>query len=371
MNVHPGESWEETVQAVRTHIPAVKRGLCPDAPFGVGLRLSARACKQGAGREHELRQALNEVGAYAFTVNAFPYGAFHHTRVKENVYLPDWSDPERVEYTLNAANILAAVLPEGMEGSVSTVPLGYKYEPRLPRGRHQRAKFKEHLLETATGLENIHQQTGKLIHLGLEPEPDCILETTEETMSFFRDLFQHPQGAMICTYIGVCLDTCHVALQFEDPAWALRRYQSENIRISKIQLSAALEVPADQVCPDDLNPFDDGVYFHQVTSSSGSRWRDLPQWRSAPDPEAGLLRIHCHVPLDWPGSSSLRSTRHTLGPEFCEQVRQLDSPHLEVETYTFGVLPPSLSRQKSVAENMTDECAWALDYISSLNPADS
>jgi hypothetical protein len=364
MNVHPGETWEDLILAVRTHLPDVKQQLSPDAPLGAGLRLSGLACDTCNGREHELREALDAVGAYAFTVNAFPYGAFHRTRVKEQVYLPDWSDPKRVDYTLKAAGILAAVLPAGMEGSVSTVPLGYKDE-------HRTSMFVPHLVEVARGLERIYDTTGKRIHVGLEPEPDCILETTGETVTFFHQLFRHPEEALLRRAIGVCLDTCHVALQFEDPATALNRYRSEGILISKLQLSAALEVEADRVRTEDLTSFDDGVYLHQVTSSSGKRWRDLPDWRSSPDSGAGTLRIHCHVPLDWQGDSRFPSTRHTLTPEFWKTVNQLQQPHLEVETYTFDVLPDDVRRQKNVTRSMADECMWVLNTISDLNAQES
>lgn len=365
MNIHPGESWEDVLHAVRTHLPAVKSILCPDQPMGVGLRLSAQACEASVGREQDLRDALQKVGAYAFTVNAFPYGAFHATRVKEKVYLPDWSNPARVTYTLQAAHLLSHLLPEGMEGSVSTVPLGYKYG-RQETGDNRRV-FQEHLLETAKGLERIYDTTGRRIHVGLEPEPDCLLETTDETVDFFKGLFLHPEEELLRTFIGVCVDTCHVAMQFEDPATALNRYLEEGIRVSKVQISAALEGNAEDLGTNDLAVFNDGVYLHQVTSSSGKRWRDLPDWLAVPDPKAGQLRVHCHVPLDWQGDGSLRSTRHTLGSEFVTRLGNLENPHLEVETYTFDVLPPHVQRRKSITQSIADECAWALNTISDLN----
>ena len=365
MNVHPGETWEEVLQAIRIHLPRVKAEVSPRTPFGVGLRLSGRACETGRGREQELQNALDEVGAYAFTVNAFPHGAFHDTRVKETVYLPDWSEKDRIRYTLSAAEILAGVLPPGISGSVSTVPLGYKY--RTGKESDQTPAWISTLTETVKGLRELEDRTGKYIHLGLEPEPDCILETTEETVSFFHQLFDLPEAPLFRKYLGVCLDTCHVALQFEDPAESLRTYRKEGIRVSKIQLSAALEVEASDARPEILHPFDDGVYFHQTTSSSGNRWRDLPDWMKTPDPTAGTLRVHCHVPLDWAGGSPLRSTRHTLHSTFWQEIAQIEAPHVEVETYTFGVLPPEVQRYKSVEKSISDECQWVLSHISNLN----
>jgi len=369
MNVHPGESWDDVVNAVRTYLPESKAALSPHHPLGVGLRISNEACESSPGREQELRDALSEVGAYAFTVNAFPFGAFHHTRVKEKVYQPDWSDPARVTYTLNVARLLAALLPEGVSGSISTVPLGYKYG-RKETGDRKR-DFEEHLLHTAKGLKQIYDTTGKRIHVGLEPEPDCLLETTNETVDFFRHLFQHPEAELLQTYIGVCLDTCHAAMQVEDPAICIKRYLDENILISKIQLSAALEVSSSEITPQDLHPFDDGVYFHQITSASGKRWRDLPDWLTHPDFEAGDLRIHCHVPLDWSGNGKIRSTRHTLTEPFWKILNQLPDPHLEIETYTFDILPSEVQRSKTLGQSIIDEYAWVLNHISDLNVEES
>ena len=363
LNVHPGETWAESLQAIRTHVPGVKQRCSPDQPFGLGLRISGKASEEG--QIPDLQQTLDETGTYAFTVNAFPHGAFHDTRVKETVYLPDWTDPRRKDYTLQVARLLAGVLAEGMEGSISTVPIGYRFGAALDLDL-----VRQHLRDTALGLEQIQDSTGKRIHLGLEPEPDCLLETTEETVSFLQSLYDSDPGGASERRIGVCVDTCHVALQFEDPAWALRRYQEAGILISKIQLSAALELETDNLTPELLRPFNDGVYFHQVTSSSGKRWRDLPDLLASPDPEAGTLRIHCHVPLDWEGQT-LTSTRHTLSDAFWQEIRDLKAPHLEVETYTFDVLPEEVRSGKSVEENMADECLWARKYISGLKEVDS
>ena len=124
-NVHPGESWPEVRENLRQHVVEVKQQVCPDAPFGVGLRLSAAAAGELEGRTGEiaeLRAFLDGEGLYVFTINGFPYGPFHGTAVKEQVYQPDWRQDERIAYSDRLARILAALLPDGCDGSISTVP---------------------------------------------------------------------------------------------------------------------------------------------------------------------------------------------------------------------------------------------------------
>jgi len=243
------------------------------------------------------------------------------------------------------------------------VPLGYKFRPDASP-RHLEA-CTAHLAAVAAKLARLEADTGRLLHLGLEPEPDCVLETTDETIEYFYEhLFRGPEvdEQLVRRHIGVCVDTCHAAVQFEDPAAVLRKYMEASILVSKVQISAALECVAD-VPIERLAPFDDGVYLHQVKTASGDARRDLPAWTHAPDPNAGTLRIHAHVPLHWPGDGPLRSTRHTLTPGFWNALADSECPHLEVETYTFDVLPDDLRQDRDVADDMILECRWALDRM--------
>lgn len=363
LNIHPGESLEDIRQVLRTQIPEIKQALCPDAPFGLGLRIARQASLDltRSGQLDGFKQDLELAGCYAYTINGFPYGAFHHTRVKENVYLPDWSSPDRVSYTCDLFDQLTSLLPDGVDGSISTVPLGYKYKP----SPSEYETYITHLRSVARNLGRIEEETGTELHLGLEPEPDCLLETTDETLAFFERLYEASgkDEPLVRRHIGVCMDTCHAAMQFEDPEESLQRLRKAGIRLSKVQISAALECDAEILHPESLRDFDDGVYLHQVKSSSGRSWRDLPEWFASPDPDAGRLRIHAHVPLHWKGTDELRSTRHTLTPGFWQALRESDCRHLEVETYTFNVLPESIRAGNSIARDMISECRWALERV--------
>ncbi len=139
-NIHRGESWEETFHSLKQDTMAVKQQVAPDEPYAIGLRLGAAAAKQLSQGSHlrDFRHWMDQNNCYVFTINGFPYGTFHGTRVKEDVYRPDWTSQERLDYTNLLFDLLVEMLPEGVEGSVSTVPVSYKgfdlYGPSPGRG---------------------------------------------------------------------------------------------------------------------------------------------------------------------------------------------------------------------------------------------
>jgi hypothetical protein len=227
-NIHAGETWDEIRRSLDAHVPPIKARLSPDAPFGLGLRLSGMAAAElvEAGALERFRAQLDALGAYVFTINAFPYGPFHGVRVKEQVYQPDWRTPERRSFTAQAGAILGALLPEGGYGSISTVPGAFKPVAREPGAV---ARMTERLLQSAADLVGLERSTGRTVALALEPEPCCFLETVEETIAFFQDhLFARDAiarfGALIGLapasaeaalrrHLGVCYDVCHGAVE--------------------------------------------------------------------------------------------------------------------------------------------------------------
>jgi len=356
LNIHPGETWAENFAAIQEKALAVKARLSPDKPFGLGLRLSSRAAESLAAghRRYDVRKFFDDHGLYAFTINGFPYGQFHDTRVKQNVYAPDWQTAERRDYTNLLADILADFLPDGISGSISTVPGSFK--PWIT-GEDNARGMTDNLLACDRHLAEIREETGKNIYLALEPEPGCFLETTDETIAFFRERLGSSQQ------LGVCFDTCHAAVQFEDVTAALKKYVTAGVRVAKIQLSAALETGSDA---ETLKPFCDPVYLHQATerTTDGSlrRWSDLPEAllelerRPRAEP-GGILRVHFHVPL-FAGSS----TATELTPGFFALVKSGITSHLEIETYTFSVLPAPL-RSREMIESIVREYEWVLARI--------
>jgi len=367
LNVHPGESWAENFAAIREKAVAVRDLVAPGQPFGLGLRLSRQAASElSKPAQHEQARAFFTANnLYAFTINGFPFGRFHDRRVKEQVYAPDWRSDERLDYTIALAEILAELLPEGLDGSISTVPGSYK--PWIKTEADVRA-MGDRLIACAQRLAQIKSETGKEIHLGLEPEPSCFLETTGETIEFFDEVLFRRAGAdaeLVRKHIGVCFDTCHVALQFEDLCESFERYRAAGIRISKVQLSKALAATPGPDALRELSAFDEPVYLHQVKarSANGSirSWEDLGT--ALPDLEksdASEVRVHFHVPLFFNGSGPLGATE--IDRDFLHKLNGEPSLHLEIETYTWSVLPEEI-RLPSVVESVAREYRWMLERL--------
>ena len=124
----------------------------------------------------EFRRFLDEQGLYVALINGFPHGSFHRTPVKAEVYAPDWRDDERVRYTLDLVNILERLLPRDMDGGISTAPLSYK--PWVAEGDSR--PFVRNVVQVVAAMARSKQHTGATLHLDIEPEPDCVLETSDE-----------------------------------------------------------------------------------------------------------------------------------------------------------------------------------------------
>ncbi|MBM4144241.1 MAG: TIM barrel protein [Lentisphaerae bacterium] len=370
LNVHPGESWDANLRAIRTHALRVRDLVGAPGPFGLGLRLSRAAVEELHGPAHteQFRAFLAEHDLYVFTVNGFPYGAFHGAAVKQRVYAPDWGAPERLEYTTLLAETMAALLPEGVPGSISTVPGSYG---AWARGAEEADRIVRNLAECARRLRRIEAQTGRRVMLALEPEPDCLFETTAGTVAFFNGtLARHPamreQGEAWRRHVGVCLDACHLSVQFEDPAASLLELTRGGIAVPKVHVSAALRAGTGAETARALRPFAEGVYLHQtrLRGADGTvrRWTDLTA--EALDAVAreqdGEARVHVHVPLYFREAGALRSTSEDLSAGFFEAVRDAAVPHLEIETYTFNVLPPPLGG-RPVEESIAGEYRWVLE----------
>jgi sugar phosphate isomerase/epimerase len=379
-NIHPGETFAEVRRNVDGLVTAVGREVSGGRPFGVGLRLSARAAEELAQGDgvRAYRAELAARGLYVFTINGFPYGEFHSGRVKEKVYLPDWLDDARLMYTNRLAAILADLLPDepGLEGSVSTSPGAFK--PKIG-GAGDVASMADRMLRHAAFLHRLRETTGKVISLAIEPEPACMLETVDETVAFFQQhLFSaaasrrmadlagiSPSEAerAITRHIGVCFDACHMAVEFEEPDAALNRLDRAGIRIGKVQISAGLEL---ERLSDALRAFDDGVYLHQVVRQSHeglTRYVDLPEAFAAGEPPSpGLYRVHFHVPLFREELGPFRGTQRYLSRVLGILRDRPISSHLEVETYTWSVLPEEF-RREGIVDSVARELRWVMEQM--------
>lgn len=380
LNVHPGESVQEVEEAVLGKAAAVfaevenLSGI--SGPFGLGLWLSAKAAKAlgDSGRLEEFSDRLAEAGLYTFTLNGFPYGRFHGTRVKEAVYRPDWREARRLEYTRRLAQMLAFLLPGGIEGSISTLPVAY----RQWADKRSVEAATRNLAEAAAALSHIEETTGKEISLALEPEPDCFLESADDVVGYFTGTLLPKGQRYLCKHygicrpdaedvlrrhLGVCLDAVHAAVIFENPVEAIRRLAENEIRVCKVHLGAALKVNADGRDPREaLRAFQDDVYLHQVRIRTGdgmSGFSDLPDALAAAAP-AGEWRVHYHAPLAWAAGEGVATTSGVVGDEFFRAALSAGVRHFEVETYTLSVFPDQYASRENI---LARDVVWAAERL--------
>lgn len=380
-NIHAAEAWEDAFASLREHLPNIKASVSPDRPFGVGLRLAASASRtlENPAEMDRFRAFLDEAGCYVFTINGFPYGTFHGQRVKEGAYLPDWSEPDRLSYTNTLADQLATLLPNHMDGSVSTVPGTFKAWVDGNRV----AAITDNLIAHAAHLVTLRERTGKTVTLALEPEPACFLETVAETVAYFEThlfgdaaatrlseqtgLSKLDAEAALRRHLGVCYDVCHAAVEFEDPADSIAALRGAGIGIFKLQLSAALRIAEIAAgTADHLRSFDEPVYLHQTIQERNgtiTRFTDLPDALAAIGIAQGSeWRIHYHVPIFLDRMRDFDTTQAFLRDILALHAKQPISEHLEVETYTWDVLPDQY-RGIPVADAIARELNWVKDQL--------
>ena len=361
-NVHPARSPQEVFDGLRDFTVPAQRDF--GGPVAAGLWLGHSVTQKILHGTHpeplySFAGNFEQFGLKCYTLNAFPYGNFHSARVKEQVYLPDWTQPSRREYTEDCAKILSYLLPEGVDGSISTVPLGFKGFPQPPDFQLRCA---QELLKLTSFLKQLQSETGRLIRLAIEPEPFCVLETIPETRQFFALLRQQAEIAGmrddVDEYIGVCFDVCHQAVEYEDISDCFRQLVADKVRINKLHITCALQLdnPADNVDGRKaLANYAEPRYLHQTIApaADGSQIRciDLtPELALNPPQEflnAPSWRIHFHVPVNAERVGPLATTR----PQLLQALQQIPglpyAPHLEVETYTWEVLPDAPPMQSS------------------------
>lgn len=407
LNIHPTRDWAECRAALTGPVAEIRRALLPaempsssgstgrsptagddfltppPVPFAVGLRFAAQALHDLAGQaaRAELRGIIADYGYAPVTVNGFPYGPFHGTRVKEEVYQPDWTRPERLAYTTALADLMAEINPVGAFVSLSTVPGTFK-----PLGAGNEQAMADRMLCAAAHCHDLRKRTDRTVALAIEPEPFCFLETIAESVAFFdRYLFSDaaaatlarltglPRGeaaAALPRHLGLCYDVCHAAVEYEDPAASLAALRAAGIPVHKLQLSAALRIPSvDAAARARLAAFDEPTYLHQVVSrrpgaSAGQFGRDpdLGAALARADSDGEEWRVHFHVPLFVERIPPFATTQDFLSEILALHRETPISPHLEVETYTWSVLPPEL-RGDSIAAGIARELRWVLDRL--------
>ena len=390
-NIHAGESWDDHFAALKANVPAIKQQISPDKPFGIGLRLSHLASLELGKKDRldEFKQWLKTSQCYVFVFNGFPYGGFHHTKVKDQVHAPDWTTQDRVLYTIQLFNILSELLPEGMDGGVSTSPLSYKHWHSQVREERLQAfeTATENVLKVVQDLIALRKTTGRLLHLDIEPEPDGLIGNGPEFISWYRhQLIPHGTTylkkyvgldekaalAAIRDHVQICYDICHFAVGFEDHEAVLNELAMQGIKVGRIQVSAALKAdlapnPVDRgKVVEAFRQFNESTYLHQVVArqedDSLKRYPDLPEaLDDAKHPTTREWRSHFHVPLFVRDYGVLQSTQADIQKVLSLQTRKQFSSYMEVETYTWEVLPDKL--RLPLKESIVRELQWVQSLL--------
>ncbi|PHR09940.1 MAG: sugar phosphate isomerase [Sulfitobacter sp.] len=380
LNIHPTQTWDDVRSALKGPVAAVKQAISPDTPFAVGLRFSGQALAEleDTAKRRELKELLDEHGYMGITVNGFPFGPFHGTTVKEDVYQPDWRSVQRVEYTNALADLMAELAAPKDFVSLSTVPGTFK-----PLGSGAEAQMAENYLLCVAHLVALRARTGVQVALATEPEPFCFLGTISESIAYFTqylfsadaarrlaelaELSEADAADALPRHLGLCYDVCHAAVEYEDPAASIKALKDAGIPVHKLQLSAALRIP--QVGPETrkaLRSYQEPTYLHQVNRRHAdglTMHRDLPDALALGDQTDGEeWRVHFHVPVFLENLGAFSSTR-----AFLEQILDLHrsdpiSPHLEIETYTWDVMPKEI-RSATMDQDIVREMQWVLEQL--------
>ena len=355
-NVHPADDLDGVAAQLERYTARVRAKL--DVPvLGIGLWVAAPAVADAAAADR-LADQLQRLSLEVVTLNGFPYKAFHADVVKRDVYWPHWAQDDRREYTLGLARLLAKLLPDDVaDGSISTLPLGWRegWDDAT-----QDAALRA-LADLAVELEEIEHATGKKIRLALEPEPGCTVETIAQACDAI--------GGLAPDWIGVCLDACHLAVQFEDPVEAVALLAAKNVPIVKTQVSSALRVPSPGT-PEGrelLARFDEPKFLHQVRECVNSHVEgtdDLPEALAGALPAQREWRVHFHVPVN--------TAEHTTQDELSATLAALaggETPltrHFEVETYTWSVMRDAPRDDEGLVAGLAGELEWTRDRLVAL-----
>jgi len=383
-NVLPGISWPEHFFHLQKAVPAIKAAVSPNKPLAIGLRLANEASMvlQQPAERAVFKKWLQEHDCYVPLMNGFPYGSFHETVVKDQVHAPDWLTAERVEYTIRLAEILADLLPADMEGGISTSPLSYRFWHAAESRKAVLEKTTLNLLKVVERLVRLKQETSRVIHIDLEPEPDGLIENGTEFLEWYTG-YLLPLGTSfladklgcddkqaaewIKAHVHICYDICHFAVNYEDHAAMIKRLQELGIKIGRVQVSAALKALLPEAAGqrkdilDAFRTFNEDVYLHQVVAlkknGAQHKYPDLPEALSeAPDADVVEWRSHFHVPVFIENYGLLQSTQRDILEVLLLHKQENLTRWLEVETYTWAVLPGDL--QLPLNDSMIRELQW-------------
>ena len=403
-NLHAGESVRAIRAGLEEFTLPLKQRLGVTGAFGVGLYLPAPAARHLASEEgsEDLAEWIAFCGGEGidpFTFNAFPYGDFQQDGLKEAVYEPLWSEIERGQYTFCVAQV-AQALQAGLPFSdprshisISTHPGAHVSQVDGTAGLHACSRG---LAAAVLSLVQTQREDAPPVVLSVEAEPwaiagdslalaEYLVVVAVRAAALLRDQGQvasNEAERLVAQHLGTCLDACHSAVEFETVEAALRLAASQG-PLGKLQYSSALRLrqPAAHAPGQAaLLGLDEARFLHQVNGRPKRvgqallRAEDLPALRTAlQDPAQAPAwqacdewRCHFHVPVDMPHFEGLETTRDyadkiLLGLLAAPETWRTQELHVEIETYTWSVLPGV--QEGSVLDGMQAEYEHVLDCL--------
>lgn len=400
MNLHAAEDLDGVYRGMREiTVPLAERlypGRSESEGFGVGVWLPADVAMEitrpdQAEALDRYAEFFAEHGLDPFTFNAFPYGGFHSEGLKERVFNPTWKNPLRTAYTLAVLQIALALHGDKRERSRHvSISTHCGMFGEWVGGPADLDECCDSMLVVALTMAQMEDESGLRMVLSLEPEPRSSANDTRELSGLHERLLARSHQVLgrgfdslaelseriVHRHLGTCLDTCHAAVEYESADEAFARSTSGGTPLGKMQFSSALDLvrPSDHdAARQALFALAEPTYLHQVTGrrSDGElvRARDLPDVERAYASDLGGLwhqcdswRCHFHVPVDLTdaGVEGLGTTREAADRAL---VHALDNPdrwgadelHVEIETYTWDLLPDHLGGTLSRVDGLVRE----------------
>jgi hypothetical protein len=377
-NIHFGESWEEVFYILKFHSRKLRNAFLKMDQFGIGLRLSNSSIinlsKSSFFFDFLFWLKINNF--YIKSVNGFPYSFFGSNYIKDNVYLPDWSNFKRYIYSRRIIILFSNFLNKNNFGGISTLPLSYKYFFCNYSYNNLYIKSIKYLYSLLILLNDIYVNNKIFIHLDIEPEPDCVVSNTLDYINFFKKwlldriilyFLKKKIHMFILNYFRICFDICHSSVEFESICQSFNSIFLFNIKFGKFQISSSLKI-------DKMNFYNSYVfsylpetpYIHQVYGKTF--YDNIITYKDISLAHILLYkkkiveyRIHYHVPIFFDKYEIFESTQQYI-IEFFKLLKKRNAFYIfEIETYTFDILPCYL--KLNILYSLKREYDWVIKNL--------
>ncbi len=164
-------------------------------------------------------------------------------------------------------------------------------------------------------------------------------------------------------HLGIVYDICHQAVEYENIGESLQKLVDAGIPIFKLQEAAALHIPqVTQAVVDTLKRYAKTIYLTQTLEKRNgklNRFLNVDDAIAAfeKDPGPREWRTHIHVPVFLDDLGAFRTTRFAIAEALRFHKAKPLSRHLEVETYTWDMLPESL-KSGDIVDYICRELDW-------------